>query len=282
MPRELLEGRGFVMLRGLPVDAMRARSRRSHTWGSARTSARPRSQNAKGHLLGHVKDLGLDITRPERPLLPDQPPARVPHRFGRRRRAALPEDRAAPAARASSPPRCTLYNEILDAPARSAAGALRAVRDRPPRRGAGRDAALVRHPGVPLARGTAHVHLRAPVHRVRAAAFPGGEAADRCAGRGDGPAGRDRERSRGSISRWRSGPATCSSCTTTRSCIRATTSRTGPSPSATATCCGCGSRRSTARPLPEVFAPRYGSVVPGERGGIVVPGTELRVPLEAE
>ena len=26
-----------------------------------------------------------------------------------------------------------------------------------------------------------------------------------------------------------------------------------------------------ARPLPEVFAPRYGSVVPGERGGIVVP-----------
>ncbi len=37
-----------------------------------------------------------------------------------------------------------------------------------------------------------------------------------------------------------------------------------------------------ARPLPEVFAPRYGSVVPGERGGIVVSGTTLRVPLEAE
>jgi hypothetical protein len=36
-----------------------------------------------------------------------------------------------------------------------------------------------------------------------------------------------------------------------------------------------------ARPLPEVFAPRYGSVVPGERGGIVVPGTTLKVPLEA-
>jgi hypothetical protein len=31
-----------------------------------------------------------------------------------------------------------------------------------------------------------------------------------------------------------------------------------------------------------VFAPRYGSVVPGERGGIVVPGTTLKVPLEAE
>jgi Taurine catabolism dioxygenase TauD, TfdA family len=39
---------------------------------------------------------------------------------------------------------------------------------------------------------------------------------------------------------------------------------------------------SRARPLPEVFAPRYGSVVPGERGGIVVSATKPRVPLEAE
>ena len=36
------------------------------------------------------------------------------------------------------------------------------------------------------------------------------------------------------------------------------------------------------RPLPEVFAPRYGSVTPGERGGIVISGTRLKVPLEAE
>jgi hypothetical protein len=31
-----------------------------------------------------------------------------------------------------------------------------------------------------------------------------------------------------------------------------------------------------------VFAPRYGSVTPGARGGIVVKGTTLKVPLEAE
>jgi hypothetical protein len=37
-----------------------------------------------------------------------------------------------------------------------------------------------------------------------------------------------------------------------------------------------------ARPLPAIFAPRYGSVVPGDRGGIVVRGTTLKVPLEAE
>ncbi|HLN27834.1 MAG TPA: TauD/TfdA family dioxygenase [Gemmataceae bacterium] len=37
-----------------------------------------------------------------------------------------------------------------------------------------------------------------------------------------------------------------------------------------------------ARPLPPVFAERYGSVVPGQRGGIVVPGTRYTIPWEAE
>ena len=36
-----------------------------------------------------------------------------------------------------------------------------------------------------------------------------------------------------------------------------------------------------ARPLPAVFAERYGSVIPGERGGIVVPGTRYTIPWEA-
>ncbi|MFI4986778.1 MAG: TauD/TfdA family dioxygenase, partial [Alphaproteobacteria bacterium] len=36
-----------------------------------------------------------------------------------------------------------------------------------------------------------------------------------------------------------------------------------------------------ARPLPPVFAERYGSVAPGRRGGVTVPGMRLTVPLEA-
>ena len=36
-----------------------------------------------------------------------------------------------------------------------------------------------------------------------------------------------------------------------------------------------------ARSLPAVFAPRYGSVTPGDRGGIVVPGTRMSVSLVA-
>jgi hypothetical protein len=38
----------------------------------------------------------------------------------------------------------------------------------------------------------------------------------------------------------------------------------------------------SARPLPDVFAPRYGSVVAGKRGGIMVQGTTRTVVLEAE
>ncbi len=37
-----------------------------------------------------------------------------------------------------------------------------------------------------------------------------------------------------------------------------------------------------ARPLPPYFAERYGSVVPGERGGIVVPGTRYTIPWNPE
>ena len=36
---------------------------------------------------------------------------------------------------------------------------------------------------------------------------------------------------------------------------------------------------TTARPLPEYFASRWGSVTPGDRGGIIVPGTKLSVEL---
>ena len=39
---------------------------------------------------------------------------------------------------------------------------------------------------------------------------------------------------------------------------------------------------ANGRPLPKVFAPRYGSVTPGDRGGIVVRGMRLKVPLEPE
>ena len=33
--------------------------------------------------------------------------------------------------------------------------------------------------------------------------------------------------------------------------------------------------------LPGAFAERYGSITPGDRGGVVIPGTERHVPLTA-
>ena len=61
---ELLEGRGFVLLRGLPVQSW-SRERQALAYlGIGAWLGRFRSQNAKGHLLGHVKDLGLDIRDP--------------------------------------------------------------------------------------------------------------------------------------------------------------------------------------------------------------------------
>jgi len=35
-----------------------------------------------------------------------------------------------------------------------------------------------------------------------------------------------------------------------------------------------------ARPLPSIFAERFGSVIPGQRGGITVPGTQYTIPWE--
>jgi len=61
---ELLEGRGFILLRGLPVERMTREAQAIAYLGIGSWLGRFRSQNAKGHLLGHVKDLGLDIRDP--------------------------------------------------------------------------------------------------------------------------------------------------------------------------------------------------------------------------
>ena len=62
---ELLEGRGFVLLRGLPVERYSREQAATIYFGLGSYLGTPVSQNAKGHLLGHVTDLGRstdDIT----------------------------------------------------------------------------------------------------------------------------------------------------------------------------------------------------------------------------
>src|SRR6185437_11013131 len=61
---EVLNGRGFVLLRGLPVEGRPIADSAAAYWGIGLHFGNPRSQNAMGHLLGHVRDLGLATTDP--------------------------------------------------------------------------------------------------------------------------------------------------------------------------------------------------------------------------
>src|SRR5580658_1107486 len=55
---EVLDGRGFVLLRGMPVEDRPIEHSATAYWGVGAHFGTARSQNAKGHLLGHVYDLG--------------------------------------------------------------------------------------------------------------------------------------------------------------------------------------------------------------------------------
>ena len=57
---EILEGRGFVMVRGFPVRRYDTAASAIAYLGLGRHFGTLRSSNGKGHLLGHVKDVGAE------------------------------------------------------------------------------------------------------------------------------------------------------------------------------------------------------------------------------
>ena len=60
--QEILDGRGFVMMRGFPVERYDIASAAIAYLGLGRHFGTLRSSNGRGHLLGHVKDVGADIS----------------------------------------------------------------------------------------------------------------------------------------------------------------------------------------------------------------------------
>jgi hypothetical protein len=60
---ELMEGRGFALIRGLPVEGRSRAQTAAAFWGIGAHIGRAVSQNKHGHLLGHVKDLGGDYAK---------------------------------------------------------------------------------------------------------------------------------------------------------------------------------------------------------------------------
>jgi hypothetical protein len=62
--RELADGRGFVVLRGLPIERWHEDDAATVYWGLGLHLGRPGAQNAMGELLGHVVDTGENATDP--------------------------------------------------------------------------------------------------------------------------------------------------------------------------------------------------------------------------
>jgi hypothetical protein len=60
----LLAGRGFIVIRGLPVERYSTQEAAAAFLGIGAYFGKPVSQNGKGHILGHVKDLGRSIDDP--------------------------------------------------------------------------------------------------------------------------------------------------------------------------------------------------------------------------
>ena len=62
--KEVLEGRGFVLIKGLPVERWTKRQAAMALLIVGVHLGQLRMQNAEGHLLGHVRDLGRSSTDP--------------------------------------------------------------------------------------------------------------------------------------------------------------------------------------------------------------------------
>lgn len=58
----VLHGSGIYLLRGLPMERWSKRQAAIAFWGLGMHMGEPCSQNGKGHVLGHVKNLGLDYS----------------------------------------------------------------------------------------------------------------------------------------------------------------------------------------------------------------------------
>jgi len=277
---ELLEGRGFVLLRGLPVERMTREEQAIAYLGLGAWLGRFRSQNAKGHLLGHVKDLGLDIRNPN--VRYYQTNRKLEYHTDSIDVVGLLCLKAAKAGGesylASS---MTVYNEIL----KRRPGLLPALFEpfATDRRGEVPEGmkpwfdipVFHRHAGklsciyVRQYIESAQEHFpearrlspeqRAAMDLVDEICNDSGVHLSMDFRPGDIQLLHNHQilHSRGDFENW-------------------------PEPERHRHLLRLWLAPPEARPLPEVFAPRYGGVLPGERGGIVMKGTRLTVPLEAE
>lgn len=65
MAKAVLDGRGFYLIKGLPVERYTKKQSALAFWALGVHAGDPVSQNGKGHVLGHVTNLGLNYSDPE-------------------------------------------------------------------------------------------------------------------------------------------------------------------------------------------------------------------------
>jgi len=63
MKSELRDGRGLALIRGLPIEGRTRKQIAIAFWGLGHHMGQAKSQNHRGHLLGHVTDLGADVSK---------------------------------------------------------------------------------------------------------------------------------------------------------------------------------------------------------------------------
>src|SRR5687768_10012077 len=277
---ELLDGCGFVLLRGLPVERWSREEQAMAYLGIGSWLGRFRSQNAKGHLLGHVKDLGLDIRNPN-------------VRYYQTNRAleyhtdsvdvvgllCLQTAKAGGASYLASS--MTVFNEIL----RRRPDLIPALCEPFPtdRRGEVPEG-MKPWFDIPVyhwhAKRLSCIYVRQYIEsaqtqfpqarRLTRAQVEAMDLVDELCNDPDVHLAMD----------FRPGDV---QLLHNHQILHARSDfENWPEPERHRHLLRLWLAPPEARPLPEVFAPRYGSVVPGERGGIVVRDTRLTVPLEAE
>ena len=110
--RAVLQETGFILLRGLPVERWSLRQCAIAYFGLGAMLGEPVSQNARGHILGHVKDIGADYAKPT--VRGYQTAARLPYHTDSSDIVALlclkPSKSGGLSSIASS---ATIYNEML-------------------------------------------------------------------------------------------------------------------------------------------------------------------------
>jgi hypothetical protein len=277
---EILEGSGFVMLRGFPVERYSREEQAIAYMGIGSYFGAARSQNAKGHLLGHVKDLGLDIKDPN--VRYYQTSRKLEYHTDSVDVVGLLCLKTAKAGGesfiASS---MTLYNEILSCrpdllPALFEPFATDRRGEVPEGMQPWFDIPVYHHHEARLTCIYVRQYIESAqkhfprARRLTRAQIEAMDLVDELLNDarihlsmaflpGDMQFLHNHQilHSRNDFENW-------------------------PRPENHRHLLRLWLAPSSARPLPEVFAPRYGSVTPGERGGIMVTGTTPRVPLEAE